>query len=154
MLQQLLGKLLRNSEDRFAPSSSCDLVSIENELTSRLISEQVIQRLPWEAVAILKSTPVSRIPSLHMLHCLAMKHGLVANRIPAPSTDLKLRNKVIEVNPKLTFYVVNPESNLPGTQERMQPILEEIWGKNSGVVGVAPAELQIKESLTQQDLFL
>lgn len=116
--------------------------------------KQVIQRLPWEAVAILRSTPVSRIPSLHMLHWLAMKHGLVSKTITAPATDLKPPTKVIEVNPRLTFYVVNPESNLPGTQERMQPILEEIWGKNSGVVGVAPAELQIKESLTQRDLFL
>jgi len=104
----------------------------------------MIQQLPWEAMPFLKSTPVSRVPSLHLLHSLALKHILLSS----PRTD-----NAIQVNPKLTFYVINPAKDLPGTQKRMQPVVEEIWGKNSGLSGTAPVEQQIKQSLTERDIF-
>ena len=72
----------------------------------------------------------------------------------SPTTDLKLRTNAIEVNPKLIYYMINPEQNLPGVQQRLQPFLEEIWGKNCGKSGAIPIEQEIKTSLMERDLYL
>ena len=123
----------------------------------------MIQQLPWEAMPFLKSTPVSRVPSLHLLHSLALKHILLSSPRTANATQVNPKHRLlssprtdnaIQVNPKLTFYVINPAKDLPGTQKRMQPVVEEIWGKNSGLSGTAPVEQQIKQSLTERDIFL
>jgi len=119
----------------------------------------MIQQLPWESMAILNTTPTSRIPSLHFLRSLTIKHGLDQGRstkqqskAPSPSTDLKLSAK--QVDPKLTYYIVNPGQDLPGVQQRLQPILEEFWGKHHGISGAVPVEQQIKQCLKERDLFL
>ena len=91
----------------------------------------------------LKSTPVSRVPSLHLLHSLALKHILLSS----PRTD-----NAIQVNPKLKFYVINPAKYSPGKQKRMQPVVVEIWGKKK--VDYPEPEQQIKQSLTERDMFL
>jgi Peptidase family C50 len=120
---------------------------------------QVIQQIPWESMSALDSTPISRVPSLYILLTLALKHGF--NKWSSPSSppslslDLRLQKKSnIDVNPKLAFYVLNPGQDLPGVQQRLQPILEDIWGKQSGVIGTIPVEQEIKKSLTDRDVFL
>ena len=121
---------------------------------------QVIQQLPWESMNALESTPISRVPSLFLLKCLAVKHGflLKASKAPTvrlpPTTDLQINCSYLKVNPKLAFYVLNPAQDLPGVQERLQPILERIWGKQCGVSGAVPVEKEIKHSLTDLDVFL
>ena len=63
-------------------------------------------------------------------------------------------SRAIQVNPKLAYYILNPGQDLPGVQERMQPILERIWGKKSGVIGTIPVVEDIKQSLMARDVFL
>lgn len=117
---------------------------------------QVIQQLPWESMIVLESTPLTRIPSLHMLRTLALKHGYEKRSVTAPTIDLKMNStsRAIQVNPKLAYYILNPGQDLPGVQERMQPILERIWGKKSGVIGTIPVVEDIKQSLMARDVFL
>ncbi len=102
---------------------------------------------------MLSTTPVSRIPSLHFLNSLTRKHSFDRPN-PSPTTELKLRSNGIEVNPKLAYYIINPGQDLPGVQLRLQPILEEIWGKQCGLSGTVPVEQEIKQSLMERDLFL
>lgn len=115
--------------------------------------------MPWESIAVLSTTPISRLPSLHFLNSLAKKYSFdeqtkgTCNGI-SPTTDLKLRSNGIQVNPNLAYYVINPGQDLPGVQLRLQPILEEIWGKNSGLSGTVPVEQQLKQSLMERDIFL
>lgn len=94
---------------------------------------------------------------MHMLHSLAQKYGLYKQSstlsLLSPSTDLKLRDNFIRVNTKLAYYILNPGKDLPGVQERLQPIVELIWGK-SGISGSEPIEQDIKQSLTSRDVFL
>lgn len=110
-------------------------------------------------MAILNTTPTSRVPSLHFLRSLTTKHGFdKLCRSPSrrgassPSTDLQLSAK--QLDPKLTFYVVNPGQDLPGVQQRLQPILEEFWGTDCGLSGAVPVEQQLKQCLMERDLFL
>ena len=111
---------------------------------------------------ILSTTPISRIPSLHFLNSLILKHNIdqsgkmasQAKNSISPMTELKLRPNVVQVNPNLVYYIINPGQDLPGVQLRLQPILEKIWGKQCGLSGAVPVEQQIKESLMERDIFL
>jgi hypothetical protein len=102
---------------------------------------------------MLSTTPVSRIPSLHFLNSLTWKHSFDRRNV-SPTTELKLRSNGIEVNPKLAYYVINPGQDLHGVQQRLQPILERIWGKHCGLSGAVPVEQQIRQSLMERDIFL
>lgn len=122
---------------------------------------QVVQQLPWESMAVLSTTPTSRIPSLHFLQALSVKHGFdkagarsSSKQIMSPTTDLKLRFGAKQVDPRLAYYIVNPGQDLPGVQQRLQPLLEEFWGPDCGLSGAVPIEQQIKQSLMERDLFL
>lgn len=109
---------------------------------------------------MLGTTPVSRIPSLHFLNSLTLKHTLhrfvqnAPRNTISPRTNLKLPSIGVEVNPNLAYYVLNPGQDLPGVQLRLQPILEKIWGKHCGLSGSIPVEQQIKQSLIERDIFL
>lgn len=78
----------------------------------------------------------------------------VSSGVNSPNMELRLRSNGINVNPKLAYYIINPGQDLPGVQLRLQPILEEIWGKQCGLSGTIPVEQQIKQSLMERDLFL
>lgn len=109
---------------------------------------------------MLSKTPVSRIPSLHFLNSLTLKHSFhkpirnAPRKAVSPRTNLKLLSNGIEVNPNLAYYIINPGQDLPGVQLRLQPILENIWGKDGGLSGSVPVEQQIKQFLVERDLFL
>lgn len=125
-----------------------------------LVLDKVIQQLPWESITMLSTTPVSRIPSLHFLNSLTLKHTLhrfvqnAPRNTISPRTNLKLPSIGVQVNPNLAYYVLNPGQDLPGVQLRLQPILEKIWGKHCGLSGSIPVEQQIKQSLIERDIFL
>lgn len=71
-----------------------------------------------------------------------------------PKIDCRPLSDMIVVNPKHAFYVLNPGQDLPGVQQRLQPILEGIWGKDCGYSGMVPLEQHIKQRLMERDLFL
>ncbi|XP_069043286.1 separin isoform X2 [Lepisosteus oculatus] len=107
-----------------------------------LILDKHLQKLPWESVPCLRARAVTRLPSLHFLlgHC--------ALRELDPRSVLNQG-----VDPRRTFYVLNPQANLLGTEERFRDWFtsEEGW---QGVCGRAPTPEQVQEALSTQDLYV
>lgn len=107
-----------------------------------LILDKHLQKLPWECMPCLLTRSVTRLPSLHFL----LNYNLLKQHQPQSSL-------VRGVDPKKTFYVLNPHSNLPGTEERFRD-----WFKNepgwTGVVRSSPKSEMLQTALTTQDLYI
>ncbi|XP_073519047.1 separin [Phyllobates terribilis] len=107
-----------------------------------LILDKHLQKLPWESMPCLLTRSVTRLPSLHFL----LNYGLLKKHQPQSTL-------VHGVDPKKTFYVLNPHSNLPGTEERFRD-----WFKNEpgwkGVIRSAPKSDELQSALTTQDLYI
>ncbi|XP_056411264.1 separin isoform X2 [Hyla sarda] len=122
-----------------------DTVKLKTENTEGhlvLILDKHLQKLPWESMACLLTRSVTRLPSLHFL----LNYGLLKKHQPQSTL-------VHGVDPKKTFYVLNPHSNLPGTEERFRD-----WFKNEpgwkGVIKSAPKSDELQSALTNQDLYI
>ncbi|XP_018411707.1 PREDICTED: separin [Nanorana parkeri] len=107
-----------------------------------LVLDKHLQQLPWECMPCLLTRSVTRLPSLHFL----LNYNLLRKHQPQSSL-------VRGVDPKKTFYVLNPHSNLPGTEERFRD-----WFKNepgwTGVVRSSPKSEDLQTALTKQDLYI
>ncbi|KAG8585274.1 hypothetical protein GDO81_004955 [Engystomops pustulosus] len=107
-----------------------------------LILDKHLQKLPWESMPCLLTRSVTRLPSLHFL----LNYGLLKKHQPQSAL-------VHGVDPKKTFYVLNPHSNLPGTEERFRD-----WFKNEpgwkGVIRSAPKSEELQSALTKKDLYI
>ncbi|KAM9514371.1 separin [Guaruba guarouba] len=106
-----------------------------------LVLDKHLQKLPWESMGCLKAVPVTRLPSLRFLlsYSLAQKQaGSVLSR---------------GVNPSSTFYVLNPHSNLKGTEERFRDWFESEPGWK-GVTGAVPSPEQMQAALLEHDLYI
>ncbi|NXE16903.1 ESPL1 protein, partial [Lophotis ruficrista] len=106
-----------------------------------LVLDKHLQKLPWESMACLAPVPVTRLPSLRFLlgYSLARKQaGSVLSR---------------GVNPSSTFYVLNPHSNLLGTEERFRGWFESEPGWR-GVTGAVPSQKQMEAALQEHDLYI
>ncbi|KAM6039050.1 separin isoform 2-T2 [Chlamydotis macqueenii] len=106
-----------------------------------LVLDKHLQKLPWESMACLAPVPVTRLPSLRFLlgYSLAQKQaGSVLSQ---------------GVNPSSTFYVLNPHSNLLGTEERFRGWFESEPGW-SGVTGAVPSQKQMQAALLEHDLYI
>ncbi|XP_063806795.1 separin [Pseudophryne corroboree] len=107
-----------------------------------LVLDMHLQKLPWESMPCLLAKSVTRLPSLHFL----LNYGLLKKHQPQSTL-------VHGVDPKKTFYVLNPHSNLPGTEERFRD-----WFKNEpgwkGVIRSTPKAEEIQSALTKQDLYI
>ncbi|XP_052666207.1 separin [Harpia harpyja] len=106
-----------------------------------LVLDKHLQKLPWESMACLKAVPVTRLPSLRFLvsYSLAQEQsGSVLSR---------------GVNPSSTFYVLNPHSNLLGTEERFRGWFESEPGWR-GVTGAVPRPEQMQAALLEHDLYI
>ncbi|XP_040395535.1 separin isoform X4 [Cygnus olor] len=100
-----------------------------------------LQKLPWESMACLRTLPVTRLPSLHFLlsYSLAQRQaGSVLCR---------------GINPTRTFYILNPQNNLPSTEERFRSWFESEQGW-SGVTGAIPSQEQMQAALLEHDLYI
>ncbi|XP_057244692.1 separin-like [Malurus melanocephalus] len=91
--------------------------------------------------ATLRNVPVTRLPGLRFL----LRHGRALKR----SGSVLNRG----VNPKSTFYVLNPQRDLGGTEERFRGWFESEPGWQ-GVSGAAPTPQQMKEALLEHDLYM
>ncbi|KAM5179440.1 separin [Mantella aurantiaca] len=130
--QELLNKSIDMLKSKTEPS--------EGHLV--LVLDKHLQQLPWECMPCLLTRSVTRLPSLHFL----LNYNLLRKHQPQGSL-------VCGVNPKKTFYVLNPHSNLPGTEERFRD-----WFKNepgwTGVVRSVPKSEELQAALTKQDLYI
>ncbi|XP_040395533.1 separin isoform X2 [Cygnus olor] len=105
-----------------------------------LVLDKHLQKLPWESMACLRTLPVTRLPSLHFLlsYSLAQRAGSVLCR---------------GINPTRTFYILNPQNNLPSTEERFRSWFESEQGW-SGVTGAIPSQEQMQAALLEHDLYI
>ncbi|XP_032063192.1 separin [Aythya fuligula] len=106
-----------------------------------LVLDKHLQKLPWESMACLRAVPVTRLPSLRFL--------LSYNLAPRQAGSVLRRG----VNPTRTFYILNPQNNLPSTEERFRSWFESQQGW-SGVTGAIPSQEQMQAALLEHDLYI
>ncbi|XP_059688724.1 separin [Gavia stellata] len=106
-----------------------------------LVLDKHLQKLPWESMACLKAVPVTRLPSLRFL----LSYSLAQERAGSVLSR--------GVNPSSTFYVLNPHSNLLGTEERFRGWFESEPGWR-GVTGAVPSPAQMQTALLEHDLYI
>ncbi|XP_066065014.1 separin-like [Chamaea fasciata] len=105
-----------------------------------LLLDKHLQRLPWESSGTLRNVPVTRLPALRFL----LSYGLTQG-----SGSVLSRG----VDPKNTFYVLNPQRDLGGTEERFRGWFQSEPGWR-GVTGAAPTPQQLHEALGERDLYI
>jgi separase len=115
-----------------------------------LILDKNIQGLPWESMPILRGESVSRIPDMRfLLDRLDLADHHRGGKNQGPAVDRA------RVDPRKTFYVLNPAGDLTGTEGRFNDWLKEMkrvgW---KGLTSQAPSEQQFLNALQTQDLVL
>ncbi|XP_021238121.1 separin isoform X2 [Numida meleagris] len=100
-----------------------------------LLLDKHLQKLPWESMACLRDLPVTRLPSLRFLLSYALAQ--------------RQTNSVLcrGIDPSRTFYILNPQNNLLGTEERFRSWFESYAGHGAGarlLDGQAIAQLQCR----------
>ncbi|CDO76677.1 hypothetical protein BN946_scf184305.g9 [Trametes cinnabarina] len=117
-----------------------------------LVLDKNVQGIPWESLPVLRGRSVSRIPSIDFLldrvefsHWRKWEDG-------RPQEGLVDR---ASVDPRRTYFVLNPSGDLKGTEGRFADWLQDMKGVGwDGVVGRAPSEQQFVDALTNRDLMI
>ncbi|SRR5258708_9926287 len=119
-----------------------------------IVLDKELQGIPWESIPILRGRSVSRIPSISFLvdrvHLARHLKGLPISSLG--SLDYPIVDRTT-VNPKNTFFILNPSGDLKSTQERF-----EGWLKNmkkvgwEGIIGRIPTEEELVRALASYDL--
>ncbi|KAH9930403.1 peptidase family C50-domain-containing protein [Epithele typhae] len=117
-----------------------------------LVLDKNVQGIPWESLPVLRGKSVSRIPSMDFLvDRLEFSHW-------RKWEDGSPQEGVVDraaVDPRKTYFVLNPSADLSGTQARFEPWLKGMKAAGwDGVVGRAPSEQQVVDALTNRDLFI
>lgn len=109
-----------------------------------LILDSHIQGLPWESLPCLAACrqPASRVPSLSFLHTLWRSH--LADRASVVTAGVASDS---------VFYVVNPEGNLPETQQRLDKAFQD-YSAWEGVAGREPSKDQLERVLQAKDAYM
>ena len=117
-----------------------------------LVLDKNVAGIPWESLPILRGRSISRIPSVDFLldrleYCTQMK---VAGHSAAQGPVDR-----IVVDPRKTYYVLNPSGDLKNTEGRFLNWLKNMGSVGwDGIVGRAPSELQFSNALTRKDLVM
>ena len=101
-----------------------------------LILGKYIHQIPWESLPSVIETKISimRVPSMNLVALRSMK------QIP------------INIDPHLTYYVLNPKGDLVGTEKTFKPIFNKYsW---DGVVRNHPNAQTLENELQEKDLFV
>ncbi|NWV01560.1 ESPL1 protein, partial [Upupa epops] len=106
-----------------------------------LVLDKYLHKLPWESMRCLRAVPVTRLPALHFL----LSYSLLQ----------KQQESVLSrgVDPRSTFYVLNPHNNLVGTEDRFRGWFESEPGW-MGVTGAVPSPRQMQAALLEHDLYI
>jgi len=103
-----------------------------------LILDENLTRFPFEGMPCFEGKTVSRLPSLSFL--LA--------KLVETETD---QEGVLSVNAERTSFILDPESNLGGTKQRLLPFIESLSSRQTypwkGTIGSAPPSDFIEEAL-------
>lgn len=110
-----------------------------------LVLDHNVQGVPWESIPVLRGQSVSRIPSVSFL----------LDRVRLASAENRSGGVVdrVSVDPRKTFFVLNPSGDLKGTEGRFKPWLEQMRSVGwEGVIGRPPSEQQFLDALARKDL--
>ncbi|XP_062932120.1 separin [Cynocephalus volans] len=107
-----------------------------------LVLDKDLQKLPWESMSSLRALSVTRLPSFRFL--------LSYSIIKESGTSSVLSQGV---DPRSTFYVLNPHNNLANTEEQFRANFSSEAGWK-GVVGEVPSPKQVQAALTEHDLYI
>jgi separase len=109
---------------------------ISDKLPLGLILGKGVHKIPWESLpfAIESQTAITRIPSMRLVALQAMK------QLP------------VDIDPALTFFVLNPKGDLNETESIFRPIFSSLrW---EGLVRRSPDASIIERALQHHDLFI
>jgi separase len=98
-----------------------------------LVLDHNVQGVPWESIPVLRGQSVSRISSVSFL----------IDRVRLASAKNRSGDVVdrISVDPRKTFFVLNPSRDLKGTEGRFRLWLEQMRSVGwEGVIGRPPSE--------------
>ena len=119
-----------------------------------LVLDKNVQGIPWESIPILRGKSISRIPSLSFLLDRIEFAKLQREAMGVPDMDGLPPNRAI-VNPKKTYYVLNPSGDLTKSEDRFSSWVKEMdfvgW---QGVVRRVPSEHELLEALNNKDLVM
>ncbi|XP_053413203.1 separin isoform X1 [Nycticebus coucang] len=107
-----------------------------------LVLDKDLQKLPWESMPSLRALPVTRLPSFHFLLSYSIIKESGASSVLSQGVD-----------PRSTFYVLNPHNNLSSTEEQFRATFSSEAGWR-GVIGEVPSPRQVQEALTERDLYI
>ena len=114
-----------------------------------LVLDKNVQGIPWESLPILREKSTSRIPSVDFL-----LDRLEFARSQKPRDQATSLDRAI-VDPRKTYFVLNPSGDLKGTEDRFVNWLKEMKAAGwHGVVGCPPSEQQLLDALANRDLFM
>lgn len=110
-----------------------------------LVLDKNVQGIPWESIPTLRGRSVSRVPSVDFL---VDRLDFAALQQGSPTVDRTV------VDPRSTYYVLNPSGDLVKTEGRFTGWLREMregcgW---EGVIGRPPSEQQLLDALARKDL--
>jgi separase len=112
-----------------------------------LVLDKNLQAIPWESTPILRGRSVSRIPNLSFL----LDRVDLAQHQQKVAEDAKVDRLI--VNPKETFYMLNPSGDLKGTETRFKPWVESMKAVGwSGIIGRVPSEQEFLDALQRKEL--
>lgn len=130
-----------------------------------LVLDRCLQGIPWESIPVLRGRSISRIPSLSFLldrvHLAAWQKRARVNEDGHEDAGKHDHHQGrylpdrICVDPRKTYYVLNPSGDLRGTEGRFASWLKQMhkvgW---DGIMGHAPSEQQLLNALSQKDLLM
>ncbi|KAM5541905.1 hypothetical protein V8D89_004634 [Ganoderma adspersum] len=140
---------LRNALEEHAARVTARAIHEDDDGHIFLVLDKNVQGIPWESLPVLRGKSVSRVPSVDFL----LDRLEFASWRKHESQDVLVDRATID--PRKTYFVLNPSGDLKGTEGRFTDWLKEMktagW---DGVVGHPPSEQQLLDALTNRDLVI
>lgn len=132
-----------------------------NDHHTFLILDKNVQGLPWESIPVLRGRSVSRIPNIEsLLDRVQWAKWQKEQKQDARSSgtlskeDSNTGDRVV-IDPRKTFFILNPSGDLKKTEGRFNEWLNEMRSVGwDGIIGCSPSEQQLVDALTRNDLLM
>uniref|UniRef100_A0A8D8QZJ6 separase n=1 Tax=Cacopsylla melanoneura TaxID=428564 RepID=A0A8D8QZJ6_9HEMI len=114
-----------------------------------LILEEELDRLPWETILCLRSSPVTRVHCFQFLLALVKLHTAKHGPIKNGYLTLPLPNHETD-----TFVIMNPSCDLPALQTKFTTFLDKKFDKWKHIIGRAPSSSEFSDGLSSHSVFI
>lgn len=120
-----------------------------------LVLDKALHTFPWECLPCLQGLAVSRVPSLSCLRRLILEQRAATGTLPGGSNEENSRRKGHHVSINSGTYMLNPSSDLKGTQEIFDgPLKTSLSSSWKAIESRAPTETEFEKALTSTDILL